>query len=135
MNARTMPVNWRAVAMGALGGLMVIVPLAILQAIVTDDGDDPAGVWLWITVIALLFAFLFAGFVAARNSPDLPYSHGALGGLGAVVLWILLRLLRDVVTGHSPKFNGVFLSGLLAVALGIVGGALASSQLRDRGGT
>jgi hypothetical protein len=66
--------------------------------------------------------------VAAEREPDLPYAHGILGGLGALVFWVLISLVRDVFTSRSPHFRDILSAALLAVAFGIIGGVISNRR-------
>jgi len=126
-------VNWRAVVAGAIAGLVVIVVLALALNIVTNGPpEDWSGGWLAVAVVGFLGSCLLAGYRSAIRAPGLAYSHGALGALGAVLLWTVISLVRDAVTSHTPKWGGIFMSALFAVSLGIVGGALAQSRARQQ---
>ena len=82
------------------------------------------------------------------GSPAAPLTNGALAGLGALLLWLPVRVLiwltrddnRGLVSGSDPVFRPGQVFGFLVIstALGMVGGYLASRRkgaTRDTGGS
>jgi hypothetical protein len=140
-------IDGRAVLRGALLGLVVIVPIAVLYALLDrtiDDFDDSG--WAPLFVVAIVLAYLVAGIGAGRIAFDAPLSNGALAGLGALALWLPLRVLiwavRDasngLLTGDDPVFGPSRILGqaVLAAAFGLLGALLAARRARrTRAGT
>lgn len=134
-------VNWQAIARGALVGLALIIPVAILSAVLdraVDNFEDSG--WRVPLALLVMLAFVPAGAYAARLAHNAPLTNGALAGLGAFLLWLPLRLLiwltRDdnqgLVSGNDPVFRPGQIFGFLVIsaALGMVGGYLASRRRR-----
>jgi hypothetical protein len=131
--------DWRAVGQGALVGLLVVVPVSIVQEIVLAD-DCGGGGKLFAFFLAILAGFFLAGRRAAQLAGSSPYTHGALGGLGTLALWIPLRLAKNLLFGGGLVSSecgehtvvGVLVSivtvALLAMSLGILGGLLTSRR-------
>ena len=132
-------VNWYAIARGALVGLALIIPIAILSAVLdraVDNFEDSG--WRVPLALLVMLAFVPAGAYAARLAHHAPLTNGALAGLGAFLLWLPLRLLiwltRDdnqgLVSGNDPVFRPGQIFGFLVIsaALGMVGGYLASRR-------
>ena len=142
-------INPRAVLRGALLGLVVIVPVAVLYAVLDRavDNFENSG-WAPLFALAIVVAYVVAGVGAGRIALDAPLSNGALAGLGALVLWLPLRVLiwamRDATnglfTGTDPVFSASRLLGqaALAAGLGALGAFFASRKTRgaavDAGG-
>jgi hypothetical protein len=136
-------INWPAIARGALLGLALIIPVTIVDAVLdrSVDNFDDSG-WRVLLALLVMAAFVPAGGYAARLARHAHLTNGALAGLGALVVWIAVRLLiwltrddnRGLVSGRDPVFRLGQVFGLLVIstALGMVGGYLAS---RRRGGT
>jgi hypothetical protein len=135
-------VDWRAVARGALVGLAIIVPVTILRAVLdreVRDFDDSG--WIYPLFVLVLVAYFAAGWVAGRARPDLPFTHGALAGLGALVLWIPIRIViwalredgRGLFSGDDAALapGQLFGAFVLAAAFGMIG-ALVAARLRSR---
>lgn len=131
--------DWRAIGQGALVGLLVVVPVSILQEIVLVD-DCGGGGKLFAFFVAILAGFFLAGRRAAQLAGSTPYTHGALGGLATLVLWLPLRLAKNLLMGGSLVSGecgertvvGVLVSiatvALLAMSFGILGGLLSSRR-------
>jgi hypothetical protein len=134
-------IQGRAVVRGALLGLLVIVPVAVLYALFDRAVDDfQNSGWAPLFALAIVVAYLVAGVGAGRIALDAPLSNGALAGLGALVLWLPLRVLiwvmRDATnglfTGTDPVFSASRLLGqaALAVGLGALGAYFAARKTR-----
>lgn len=131
---------WR----GALTGLLVIVPLTALRAVLDHEaGDVDHGGWLVLFGLGLLVAYVVAGAVAGHHAPGAPLSNGILAGLGALVLWLPLRVLiwvarsesQGLFDGRDPVFTIGQLFGqlLFAAAFGLVGGLVGARRARGPG--
>jgi membrane protease YdiL (CAAX protease family) len=132
-------VDWPAFARGAVLGLLLIVPVAIVGAVLDrriEDFEDSG--WRVLLALLIVAAFVPAGAYAARLGRDAPLSNGALAGLGAFALWIPLRVLiwltRDdnqgLVSGRDPVLRPGQIFGYLVIstALGMLGGFMASRR-------
>jgi hypothetical protein len=127
---------------GAAAGLSVIVPVTILRAILDRDVTDfnNSG-WVYPLFILILAAYVLAGWVAGRGAPRTPLTHGALAGLGSVVLWIPIRIViwvvreqgRGLVSGNRAALppGQVFGALVISVGLGMLGG-IAGARGRRR---
>jgi hypothetical protein len=134
-------IQGRAVLRGALLGLVVIVPVAVLYALLDRAVDDfENSGWAPLFALAILIAYLVAGIGAGRIAFDAPLSNGALAGLGALLLWLPLRVIiwamRDATNGlfagTDPVFSASRLLGqaALAVGLGALGAFFAARRTR-----
>jgi hypothetical protein len=134
-------VDWAAVGRGAFAGLLVIVPLTALRAVLDREaGDVEEGGWLVLFGLGLLLAYVIAGAVAGNRAPGAPLTNGILAGLGALVLWLPLRVLiwvvrsesQGLVSGADPVFTLGQLFGqlLFAAAFGLVGGLIGARRAR-----
>jgi hypothetical protein len=137
------PIDLRAVARGALAGLLLIVPLSALRAILDRDVHDfDSSGWVPLFALALFAAYVVAGAVAGRRTEDAPMSNGLLAGIGAVLLWLPLRVLIWIVrsesdglfSGSDPvfTFGQIFGSMLFAAVFGLIGGILGARSVRAR---
>jgi hypothetical protein len=136
-------VDLRAVARGALGGLLLIVPLTALRAVVDREVRDfDSSGWVPLFAIALFGAYVVAGVLAGRRTPDAPLSNGLLAGVGALLLWLPLRVLiwlvrsesQGLFTGSDPVFTAGQLLGQLVFAslFGLIGGVIGARSVRTR---
>lgn len=130
----------RAVGRGALAGVLLIIPLTALRAILDREIDnfDGSG-WVPLFALALFAAYLVAGVVAGRRTPDAPLSNGLLAGVGAFLLWLPLRVLiwvarsesQGLFTGPDPVFTVGQLFGqiLFAAIFGLIGGIIGARTM------
>ncbi len=105
---------------------------------------DSSG-WVPLFAIALFAAYVVAGLVAGRRAAGSPLSNGLLAGVGALVLWIPLRLIiwtargeaQGLFTGPDPVFTAgqLFGSILFAAVFGLVGGLIGARRTRATGST
>jgi hypothetical protein len=135
-------IDSRAVGRGALAGLLVIVPLTAIRAVVDHDVAhfDRSG-WVPLFALALFVAYVIAGVVAGRRTPDAPLTNGLLAGVGAYLCWLPLRVLiwaargesQGLFSGVDPVFTVSQLFGqlLFAAVFGLIGGVIGARQTRS----
>jgi hypothetical protein len=123
-------VDITALRRGIVGGLVVIAPVSVVVALVSHHRRTGYGGWLFVAFVAILYGYATAGYGAARTRPDLPLAHGMLAGLGAFVVWLLVRLAVPLARGDRLGFGivAVVTNALFAVALGAFGGLLAARR-------
>jgi hypothetical protein len=128
-NARLV-IDLTALRRGIVGGLVVIVPVSLAVALVSHHRRSGYGGWLFVAFVAILYAYATAGYGAARTRPDAPLAHGMLAGLGAFLVWLLVRLAVPLARGDRLGFGivAVATNALFAVALGALGGLLAARR-------
>jgi hypothetical protein len=130
-------IDWRVVLRGALVGLAIIVPVTVLRVVLDreiTDFDDSG--WIYPLFVLILVGYATAGWVAGRSRPDAPLAHGALAGLGVLVLWIPIRIViwavredgRGLVSGdHAALSPGqLFGAFVIAATLAMLGAVLAA---------
>jgi hypothetical protein len=130
-------VQWRAVLVGALVGLGILVTFSVISAVLDhylDDFDNSG--WIYPLSVGVLVGYAVGGYVAGRASPEGPLTNGTLAGLGAFVLWVPLRILiwivrdegKGLFTGHSAVLRPGQIFGhlVIASALGMLGGWLGA---------
>ncbi len=131
----------RAIGRGALAGLLLIVPLTAVRAVLDREIDDfDNSGWVPLFALALFVAYVIAGVVAGRRTPDAPMSNGLLAGVGAFLLWLPLRVLiwagrgesQGLFSGPDPVFtvSQIFGSLLFAAIFGLVGGIIGARTKR-----
>jgi len=133
-------VDGRAVLRGAAVGLAVIVPVTIVRVVVERHTTDfSTSAWVYPLSLLILLAYGLAGAVAGRSAGVGPALQGALAGLGAVVVWVPVRVViwavretdRSLVTGDRAALPPGQVFGALALA-GLVGAAGAVLAARGR---
>ena len=127
-----MIIDARAVTRGVVVGLIVIVPISIGVKILRDHVDLDSA-WLAIPFVAILLAYVFAGFVAGDAAPDGPLSNGALAALVSVGGYRIVRLVVPLVLGDNIDIaaKSIVVNAILALAFGMFGGALTSRDTRS----
>jgi hypothetical protein len=126
-------IQWRAVLIGALVGLGLLVVLSVISAVLDhylDDFDDSG--WIYPLFVGVLVGYGVAGYLAGRAVPEAGLTNGTLAGLGAFVLWIPIRILiwlvrdedKGLFSGHAAVLRPGQLFGhvVIASALGMLGG-------------
>ena len=140
---RDAPVEWRAVARGALVGFAVIVPVTILQAVLRREVHDFDGSgWRYPLFVLILVGYLAAGWFAGRGRPDEQLMYGTFGAVGTLVLWIPTRIViwavredgRGLFSGDKAALRPGQLFGQLVIAsaFGMIGAWLANRRARRR---
>lgn len=140
------PIDWRAAGRGAALGLTVIVPITIARTIVdrrVDHFNDTG--WAVLFAVAILVPLFVAGVGAGRWAPAAPLSNGMVAAVGALVLWIPVRVViwavresgRGLVSGSTPALpiGQLFVTAVFAAGLGALGGLVGarSAARRDNG--
>ena len=133
-------VDGRAVLRGAAVGLAVIVPVTIVRAVVERHTTDfSTSAWVYPLSLLILLAYGLAGAAAGRSARVSPALPGALAGMGAVVVWVPVRVViwavretdRSLVTGDRAALPPGQVFGALALAA-LVGAAGALLAARGR---
>jgi hypothetical protein len=140
--APAVEIDRRALTRGALWGLAVIAPVSIGVEVLDATDVLGRGVVVFIPALAILGAFVLAGFQAAKAARGSPYTHGVLAGLASFTAWLTLRMATHLVLGERllGKEGDTTITVVLTVATvallsmsgGILGGLLAA---RDEGGS
>jgi len=135
-------IDRRALTRAALWGLAVIAPVSIGVEVLDAVDVLARGVVVFIPALAILGAFVLAGFQPAKAAPGAPYTHGVLAGLASFTAWLTLRMATHLVLGERllGKEGDTTVTVVLTVATvallsmsgGILGGLLAA---RDEGGS
>jgi hypothetical protein len=134
-------IDRKALTRGALFGLAVIAPVSIGVEVLDAVDVLSKGAVVFIPFVAILAAFVLAGYQAARTARGSPYTHGALAGLASFTAWLTLRMGTHLVLGERllGKEGDTTMTVVLTVATvallsmsgGILGGLLGG---RDTGG-
>ncbi len=133
--------SWPSISRGALAGLAIVVVAAIARAVLNHQMDDfKKSIWVYLLFVLVLVGYFAAGYVAGRARPDTPLANGALAGLGAVVLWIPIRVVIWAVRedGHALlkgnqailRPGQIFGALVISTALGMVGALIAARRSR-----
>jgi len=128
-------IHWPAVVRGAVVGLSVIVPVTILRVVVDHEVANPdRSAWVYPLFVLLLAGYAAGGYVAGRAAPDAPLTNGTLAGLGALVIWLPIRVViwaaredgRGLFGGHRAALppGQLFGAFVIAAGIGMLGGFL-----------
>jgi hypothetical protein len=126
-------VQWGAVLRGAVVGLSIIVPVTILRVVVDHEVAHPnTSAWVYPLFVLLLFGYAVGGYVAGTAAPDAPLTNGTVAGVGALVIWLPIRIViwavredgRGLFSGHQAALppGQLFGAFVIAAGLGLFGG-------------
>lgn len=100
-------IEWPAVVRGALVGLIVIAPLTALRAVLDHNIEDfDSSGWVPLFALGLFVAYAVGGWVAGRHAPDAPLGNGMLAGVGALVAWLVVRVVIWAVRESDKTLLG-----------------------------
>ena len=113
----------RSVALGAAVVLGIAVPVALIGALVLDDGSN-----LVFPFAALVIgAFVFGGWFAARSGGGLPKpAIGALAALTGFAIAQAVTVSVQMAQDEDVRPAVIAANAVLAAACGMAGGALAA---------
>jgi hypothetical protein len=132
-------IDWPVVLRASLVGLAIIVPVTVLRVVLDRelaDFDDSG--WIYPLFLLILVGYFAAGWVAGRAKPDAPLTHGALGGIGVLVLWIPIRIViwavredgRALVKGdHAALRPGQIFGQIVIAATLAMAGAFVVTRI------
>jgi hypothetical protein len=129
-------INWAAVVRGAVVGLSIIVPVTILRVVVDHEVAHPdTSAWVYPLFVLLLVGYAVGGYVGGKFGADAPLTNGTLAGVGALVIWLPIRVViwavredgRGLFSGHRAALppGQLFGAFVIAAGLGMVGGFLS----------
>jgi hypothetical protein len=129
-------IHWPAVGRGAVVGLSVIVPVTILRVVLDHESSDPNhSPWIYPLFVLLLVGYAIGGYVGGKSGADAPLTNGTMAGLGALVIWLPIRVIIWAVREDGRAlFNGtnaalppgqLFGALVIAAGLGMLGGFLS----------
>ncbi len=131
------PVNWAAVGLGAVFGLLAMAAAGLLGGAVLrladwiypaagESGAWEAGAWA-VQALPLLGGQLVGGYVGGRlGASSDPGWHGSLAALGLYAVFAALSLVSGSPAGPST----LLLFGAAAAAVGYGGGVLGGRGRR-----
>lgn len=135
-------IDRHAITRGAAVGLLLFVPISALRVLVDRNVSDfDHSSWAPIFALAIFAVYGISGSVAARIALDAPYSNGIVAAIGALLLWLPIRVLiwavrdsdQQLFGGQNPVFTPARILGqiVFAAALGAIGAILASRRRAD----
>jgi hypothetical protein len=121
-------VSWPAVRAGAVAGICIALPLAIIAQLVVGDDNDGVPVLGWILYLAVLFCLVFTGWVASRQAGETPYATGAVAALATFVAVQAIGIISVSIRGDDIAFASIVFNALLAYGCGLLGAAIVVKQ-------
>lgn len=129
--------------------LAISAPAAVIQAILSDSGETDQSNWVYLTLLAIVVAYLVGGAVAgnvassgrnrspgtSRVASDAPMINGATATLIAFAVVQLVAAVLRIAGGDGINPLALVFNALLAAAIGTVGagiGAYLSNRARVR---
>lgn len=121
----------KAIGLGAAICLAIAAPAAVIQANLANDPDLDQSNWVYVTLLAIVVAYLVGGAVAGRIATDSPMINGAVATLIAFGIVQLVAAVIQTVNGDGINLLALPFNALLAAAIGTVGGGIGA-QLSNR---
>ncbi len=116
-------IDWSIVKTAALSGLVLLVPLALLnQWIISEESTNFAKLGFF---GAFMVAFAAAGYGGGKLAPHAPMAHGAFGAAGSYVVIQTFGVIRRLLAGDPINFVGYPLQMFIAAGCGVLGAAFA----------
>jgi putative membrane protein (TIGR04086 family) len=125
-------IDWPAVRAGAIAGIAIALPLAILAQVVVGDDNDGVPVLGWVLYLAVLLCLVFTGWVASRQAGETPYVTGAVAALATFVAVQAIGIISVSIRGDDVSVPSIVFNALLAYGCGLLGAAIVVKQ-RDLG--
>lgn len=126
--------DWAAIGHGAARGLLLILPVIGLQLAATAASDDDLpGALVAVLFLGILLAFAAAGARAGSEGRHAPRAHGSLAAVGALLVWLPLRILVAVIGDGGNPVRGIGAAIVFAVGMGAVGGIWGAYRARPTG--
>lgn len=130
----------RAVRAGALTCLVISAPAAVIQASLSDSGETDRSNWVYLTLLAIVAAYLSGGAVAGRvassgrnRNPDAhrvatdaPMTNGAAATFIAFAVVQSVAAVFRIAGGDGINLLALIFNALLAAAIGTVGGGIGA---------
>ncbi|MXW61595.1 MAG: TIGR04086 family membrane protein [Acidimicrobiaceae bacterium] len=115
-----------AVRAGALTCLAISAPAAVVQASLSDSGETNQSNWVYLTLLAIVVAYLLGGAVAGRVATDAPMINGATATLVAFAVVQTVAAVFRIAGGDGINPLALIFNALLAAAIGTVGGGIGA---------
>jgi hypothetical protein len=113
----------RAVAAGALVGLVVAVPTIVLSSVADVDPRSNA---VFVPFVLYLAGLVAGGWRAGRLGPDAPLSNGGVAAIAAYAVLAAAATVIRLVSDRPLDVVSLIFNAFLAGSAGILGGLIAS---------
>lgn len=125
-----------AIRAGTAICLVVSVPAALAQAALADSDAGEQSNWVYLTLLAIVVAYLVGGAVAGRIAADAPMINGAAATVTAFAVVQLVAGVVRIAGGDGINPLALIFNVLLAASIGTVGagiGAYLSNRAKVNG--
>ena len=125
-----------AIRAGTAICLVVSVPAAAAQAALADSDAGEQSNWVYLTLLAIVVAYLLGGAVAGRIATAAPMINGAAATVTAFAVVQLVAGVLRIAAGDGINPLALIFNVLLAASIGTVGagiGAYLSSRAKVNG--
>ena len=113
----------RGIALGAGVVLAIAVPVALVGALVLDDGSN----LVFLFAVVVIAAFFAGGWFAGRNSDEVAKpTLGAAAALTGFVIAQIVAVAVQLAQDEDVRPGVIAANAVLAAACGMAGGALAA---------
>lgn len=102
---------------------MVVIPAAVLSALVVND--DTSRLWSILFMALIFLGFFIAGFGAGRLRNDTPMMHGSAAAMVCYAVVQVFGTIRRVAQGESINLASYPLMLIIAATCGIAGAVFA----------
>ena len=130
----------RAVTAGAVACLIITAPAAVIQASLSDGSGADQSNWVYLTLLAIVVAYLLGGAVAGRvasagrnRSPvaggvvtEAPMINGAAATVTAFAVVQFVGAVVRIAGGDGINPLALVFNALLAAAIGTVGAGIGA---------
>ncbi len=101
---------------------MIAVPAAVVQSILADNdaGTDQSN-WVFLALLAIVFAYLLGGAQAGRRAVDDPFVNGAAAAFSAFAVVQVVGIVIRLARGDDFNLVALVFNALLAASIGTVG--------------
>ena len=106
--------------------LAISVPAAVIQTILRESDESNRSNWVYLTLLAIVVAYLVGGAVAGRIATDAPMINGAAATFTAFVVVQFAAGVIRIAGGDGINPLALVFNALLAAAIGTVGGGIGA---------
>lgn len=121
---------WR----GVITGLVLVMPAAILNNFLVDDGTiDPGHPAVYLFWILILLGGAAAGWATIRLAPSAQLAHAAVAGAGAYLIAQGIGVVLRLISGESISWLSFPFLAILMATCGMLGGMFARRWMQQDG--
>lgn len=115
-----------AIRAGAAVCLVVTVPAAVAQAVLADGEGGEQSRWVYLTLSAIVVAYLVGGAVAGRIATAAPMINGAAATVAAFAVVQFAAAVVRIAGGDGINPLALVFNVLLAASIGTVGAGIGN---------